>query len=154
MANKNQENIKQQLSLMIQNLNNGKLEEVKKIGMALLKEHKNNPAIYNILGIVAYNEKNVEEAIYHFKMALQLNENNFDAYNNLGKIYKEKGSVNESVESYKKAISIKPDFIQGHINLGLVLLERGDLRQGHESIYGVEGVIKFNDKNCKVLNKL
>ena len=59
-----------------------------------------------------------------------------------------------SVESYKKAISIKPDFIQGHINLGLVLLERGDLRQGLESIYGVEGVIKFNDKNCKVLNKL
>ena len=153
MQNNNQQDLKQKLSLMIQNLNEGKLEEVKNIGKELLKNHK-NAAIYNILGITAYNEKNIKEAIQNFKTALQISENNFDAHNNLGKIYKEEGNLKESIDSYKKAIAIKPDFNQGHINLGLALLERGDLREGLQSIYGIEGLIKFNSKNYKVIDKL
>ena len=153
MQNNNQQDLKQKLSLMIQNLNEGKLGEVKKMGKELLKNH-NNAVIYNILGITAYNEKNIKEAIQNFKSALQISENNFDAHNNLGKIYKEEGNLKESIDSYKKAIAIKPDFSQGHINLGLALLERGDLREGLQSIYGIEGLIKFNSKNYKVIDKL
>ena len=62
--------------------------------------------------------------------------------------------LGKDLHKLKKAIAIKPDFNQGHINLGLALLERGDLREGLQSIYGIEGLIKFNSKNYKVIDKL
>ena len=155
MQNNNQSpNLKKELTLMMQYLNSGRLEDVKKIGSNLLKYYQNNAVIYNILGIAAYKEHKVQEAIDNFKMILKINNNNYDAYNNLGKIYGEQGDINESIKYYKKSIDIKPDFVQGYINLGLALLEKGNLEEGLKSIYYVEGVIKFDNNECKILNSI
>ena len=54
-------------------------------------------------------EKKTGEAIFHFKMAIQLEPNNTNAHSNLGNALLAEQKTKEAISHYKIAINLKPD---------------------------------------------
>jgi len=83
-----------------------------------------------------------DEAIEHYRKALQLNENEHEVHNNLGNLLRKADEKALAVEHYKKAIALtenmdiehngKPGFFEAHCNMALVLQELGDDKQAVE----------------------
>jgi tetratricopeptide (TPR) repeat protein len=65
-----------------------------------------------------------DEAIAHYRRAIELQPDYAPAYNNLGVVLRAKGSVDEAIESYRQALSLKVDYPDAHYNLANALLER------------------------------
>jgi len=77
-------------------------------------------AHYN-LGEALVTEGKNEEAISHYKMAIELNPDLAAAHYNLGNALFAEGKNEEAISHYKTAIKIKPDFAEAYSNIGAVL---------------------------------
>jgi len=86
------------------------------------KKHPTFAIAYNNLGIVLFAKQKNEEAISHYKMALELNPDSAVAHNNLGIALFTKQKNEEAISHYKMAIKINPDYANAHNNLGVALL--------------------------------
>jgi Flp pilus assembly protein TadD len=69
----------------------------------------------------------LDEAIHHYRQALQLKADNAEVYNNLGNALALKGQPDAAFEHYRKALELKPDYAEAYNNLGLILASRGEL---------------------------
>jgi Flp pilus assembly protein TadD len=87
----------------------------------------NNYTIDNNLGVALQARGRLDEAISHFRMALQSNPEYFNAYYNLANALKAQGKLDEAVSYYYQALKIKPDDAGVHNNLGTALQARGRL---------------------------
>jgi len=72
-------------------------------------------------------EGKLDEAIFAYKKAIDINPNYHGSFHNLGDIYQQKGKLHEAVASYRKAIEVNPDFAWSHHNLGDTLLRQEKL---------------------------
>jgi tetratricopeptide (TPR) repeat protein len=79
------------------------------------------------------NEGKVNEAVIHFKKALQLDSDNVGLMNNLAFVLAKQGKFDEAISYYLQALQIKPDYAHAHYNLALVLQSQGKLDEaaGH-----------------------
>ena len=77
------------------------------------------------LGLALAGRGQVDEAIVHFRKALELKPNNAEAHNNLGMALAGRGQSDEALTHYRKALEIKPGYAEVHNNLGNVLAGRG-----------------------------
>ena len=73
-----------EIDLVVQLLNKKKFKDAKFKVNDLIKKDPGIFFLYNLLGIILSEEKNINEAIVQFKKAIQLNSNYPEAYNNLG----------------------------------------------------------------------
>ena len=80
---------------------------------------------HNNLGNALFQKGKVDDAIAHYKKALQINPDDADAHNNLGIALRQKGKVDEAIAHYKKALQINPDDAEAHNNLGAALFQKG-----------------------------
>jgi Flp pilus assembly protein TadD len=89
-------------------------------------------AHYN-LGKTLGNEGNLEEAIEHYRQALQIDPAYVEAYNNLGSALFVRGEVKEAITNYRHALQVDPAHAKAHYNLAVVLANQGDLEEaiGH-----------------------
>ena len=71
----------------------------------------------------------VDEAIAHYRKALEIKPDDVRAHNNLGVALAGRGAVDEAIAHFRKALEIEPDFMQAHINLGDALAGRGRLAE-------------------------
>jgi hypothetical protein len=85
--------------------------------------------IHNNLGIALYADGKNEEAISHYKMAINLKSTHTLAYYNLGIALYAGGKNEEAISCYKMAIKIHPDYTNAHYNLGLILVQKGALKE-------------------------
>ena len=69
----------------------------------------------------------VDEAIAHYRKALEIKPDYAEAHYNLGIALAGRGQVDEAIAHYRKALEIKPDYAEAHINLGIVLAGRGQV---------------------------
>ena len=67
-----------------------------------------------------------DEAVPHFRKALEIRPDFADAHNNLGIALASRGQWDEAVPHFRKALEIRPDFADAHNNLGLALASRGE----------------------------
>ena len=67
----------------------------------------------------------VDEAIAHYRKALEIKPDYAEAHNNLGTALAARGQVNEAIAHFQKALEIKPDFAEVHYNLGVALHQQG-----------------------------
>ena len=65
----------------------GQISKAKDICLKILKKEPNNIDILNLLGAVAFQDKNYSEAVYTFNKIIQINSNNFQAFYNQGNAY-------------------------------------------------------------------
>ena len=71
----------------------------------------------------------VDEAIAHYRRALEINPDYFEAHHNLGVVLFGRGQVDEAVIHYRKALNINPDCLEARCNLGTALASRGQVEE-------------------------
>jgi tetratricopeptide (TPR) repeat protein len=103
------------------------------------------------LGTLLYNQGHIEEAMEHYRKAIQLNPNNCDDLNNLGLTLADEGRFDEAIENYYKAIQIKPDYSDALSNLGVALVVQGRF---DEAIENIRKAIQIKPNNPQMLDNL
>jgi protein O-mannosyl-transferase len=92
-------------------------------------KYPNFSLVHNNLGIALFAEKKNAEAIFHYKMAINLQPNKTKAHYNLGiALFAEKKNE-EAIFHYKIAIQLNPNFTNAHYNLGIIYLQKGEMRE-------------------------
>lgn len=91
--------------------------------------------IHNNLGQALENEGRVEEAMKHYRQAIEHNAMFADAYNNLGLALEKVGDEKEAIMSYRSVLSFDPDNPDAHYNLGSFLGKKG---RGREALLHLE----------------
>src|SRR6059058_1129143 len=85
-------------------------------------------AEYN-LGLALKNQGQLDEAISHYRRAINIWPDYVDAHYNLGGAYIEKGEVDEALAEYRRAIEIRPEEADSHNNYGSALRELKQFEQ-------------------------
>jgi tetratricopeptide (TPR) repeat protein len=98
-------------------------------------------AAHNNFGNALSAERKIEEAIYHYKMAIELKPGYVRAHYNLGTTLFVDRKAEEAIYHFKMAIELKPDFAAAHNNLGNALYAE---RKVEEAIYHYKMAIKLN----------
>ncbi len=80
-----------------------------------------------LLGNILQDQGKIDEAIFMYNKAIQVDETFYKAYYNLGNIYLQDGRPNMAVEQYKKVIKLKPEYAYAHYNLGCAYIKLGKL---------------------------
>jgi tetratricopeptide (TPR) repeat protein len=76
------------------------------------------------LGYIAASEGRSDEAIAHFRLAIEENPENGAAYNYLGFELAKKGDLEAAEEHYRKAIEVSPNYPAAYVNLGNLYAHR------------------------------
>jgi tetratricopeptide (TPR) repeat protein len=84
---------------------------------------------HNNLGAFLLRAGKVDEAIVHFRKALEIKADHVEAQANLGNALLQEGELDNAIAEYDKALEIKPDYAEVHYNLGNVLLRKGQVDQ-------------------------
>jgi tetratricopeptide (TPR) repeat protein len=66
-----------------------------------------------------------EQALIHYKAALQRDEMNVEAHNNLGGLYLSRNLVDEAVREFQRVVAIEPAYAPAHINLSAAFYKLG-----------------------------
>ena len=106
---------------------------------------------HNNLGIALLKTGNVDEAMVHYQMALEIKPDFAEAHNNLGNFLFQKGSVDEAIVHYQKALEINPDYAEAHYNLGYALLKMGNV---DEAIAHLQKALQINPDYAEAHNNL
>jgi protein O-mannosyl-transferase len=106
---------------------------------------------HNNLGTVLLQKGKVDEAIVHFRKALEIKADHADVQANLGSALLQKGELDEAVAQYYKALEIKPDYALVHYDLGNALLVKGEV---DEAIAHYEKALENKPDYAEVCNNL
>ncbi|MBD3231062.1 tetratricopeptide repeat protein [Candidatus Dependentiae bacterium] len=79
---------------------------------------------HNNLGVALSEEGKTDEAIIHYKKAIQLDRNYADPLSNLAVAYSMKGEIDNAIAALKGAIHIFPTYAEAYNNLGTLLLKK------------------------------
>ena len=83
----------------------------------LLKSNK-HIILYNILGIILFDQKKINESIEMYKEGIKINPNFGLIYSNLGNSYKTINNLHDAEKNYKKAIEVDKKIPEPYNNLG------------------------------------
>jgi tetratricopeptide (TPR) repeat protein len=81
-------------------------------------------AHYN-LGIALHDRGETDQAMNHYRQAIELRPDYAEAHYNLGRLLAEKGGFNDAVNHYEAALALNPTDAEAHNNLGATLFEIG-----------------------------
>jgi len=125
---------------------------------ATLKKNPDCWMVHNnlgfILGVTTHSQKAIDEAIYHFQQAVNLNPNYAEAQNNLenmlsktadaqitqGNLLLQTGRFQEAVESYQQVLRLKPDFTEVYLDLALAY---ANLHRSSEAITAAQKALEL-----------
>ena len=68
-----------------------------------------------------------DEAIAHYRKALEIKPDDAEAHYNLGNALAGRGQVDEAIAHYQTALELKPDYADAHNNLANALAGRGQV---------------------------
>jgi tetratricopeptide (TPR) repeat protein len=106
---------------------------------------------HDILGEALVKNGKLDDAIAHFKKALELNSNYAEALNDLGYALYLKKEPDEAITQYKKALEIRPDFAEAWNHLGTALRQEGKL---DEAIAQYHRALELNPAFAEAQNNL
>jgi len=106
---------------------------------------------HNDLGSLLYDQGHIEEAMEHYRKAIQSDPNNCEALINLGIAFAARRQFNEAIENYRRAIEIQPNDCDTLNNLGATLATEGRF---DEAIENFRRVIQIYPNHCGALNNL
>ena len=83
---------------------------------------------HNNLGLALAQKGQVDEAVTHFRKALEIKPDYANAHQNLGVALEGRGQSDAAIAHYQRALELKPDYPDiTHNNLGSALARRGQL---------------------------
>jgi protein O-mannosyl-transferase len=105
---------------------------------------------YN-LGVVLARTGNLDDAIRHYRTAINFKPDYVEAYYNLGNAFVRKGDVEAAIYNYRNAIKINPDFFKAYYNIARILSNQGKI---DEAIYNYQKALSINSEIPQVLYNL
>ncbi len=111
----------------------GDLAGARKLLLAAMKQHKAEPGLENLLGIIEAQEKNYRAAEAAFNRALARSPKFTGAYLNLGRLYQENAAadpaaVAKALEVYQRVLHYQPDHTEANYQSAALLQLRGEYR--------------------------
>jgi Flp pilus assembly protein TadD len=88
---------------------------------------------HEMLGLIAGENGDAEEAVRYFRKAIRLSPTNVRLYNHAGLALIKLGWWKEAGADFAKAIEVCPEFPEAHCNLGIVNRHRGALDRATEN---------------------
>ena len=116
-----------------------------------LKVTEGNYLAHNNLGMALKEQDKLDEAMAHFRSAIQIKPNYEPAYNNLGFVLTLQGKTEEGILFYLKALEIKPDNVDVRFNLGEALVRMGRVE---EAIVEYREALKLKPESSVIHNNL
>jgi tetratricopeptide (TPR) repeat protein len=77
------------------------------------------------LGAALQSDGRPDEAIGHYRRAIELQPDYAPAYNNLASALRARGQLRDAVTTFRHALSLRPDYPEAHYNLANALLDEG-----------------------------
>jgi tetratricopeptide (TPR) repeat protein len=111
---------------------------------------RNAFAHYNVANVLNRGGKS-DEAISHYRQALQIRPDYFDARNNLGAALARAGQLDEAIEQFNKVLDHDPDAAETETNLRLAMARR---TRRDEAISSWRNLLKADPANQQVLYAL
>ena len=108
--------------------NQGDLSGAKEKFESMLESDPRDLEALNNLGVIAFQEERLEEAIGNLKQALRIDPTNFDSVDNLSNILLRQGEYQEAVGCFQQALKEKPDEIRLLNGLGCLYINIRDLK--------------------------
>jgi tetratricopeptide (TPR) repeat protein len=111
-------------------------------------------AHYN-LGIALSDQGNTDQAIAHYRQAVELRPNYGEAHYNLGRLLAQKGQLDDAITHYKKALEINPADAEAHNNLGATLFASGRVGEAiahYRTALAIQP--NYADASCNLANAL
>ena len=84
-----------------------------------------NAFAHNCLGLALGAQGRTNEAMTHYRRAVELEPDFARAHNNLGLALANRGQINEALAHFRRAVELRPNFVQAHNNLAVLLVRRG-----------------------------
>jgi Flp pilus assembly protein TadD len=94
-----------------------------------LKKYPSDFTAHFNLGAALQQKGKIEEAVSHFRLAIQINPRSYLAHTNLGAALQELGQSEQAISHYRRALGINPDYFNAHYNLGNLLLREGRIEE-------------------------
>ncbi len=88
-----------------------------------IPDNERSPQNWLLLGNILQDEGKLDEAVFMYNKAIEVDEKYYKAYYNLGNIYLNDGKPNMAIEQYKKVIKLKPEYAYAHYNLGCAYIK-------------------------------
>jgi len=127
-------------------LNAGDLKGACEACQKALAINPKNAEAMTYLGIVAFTQGRLDEAVSHYRDALRADPEHLGAHNNLGNALAGQRNLAEAISHYQAALKINPESEESHYNLGLVLAEQGNLA---EAISHYETALKIRPESVE-----
>ena len=126
------------ISLALRYLREDRPELAREIGRQIREADPGNPAGADLLGSIAYESRQIEEAITFFQEAIEIEPSYAEAHYHLGLAFAQANKPQEALESYERALQFKPDHWMALKKLVSTLLV---CRQFDEAIARIESSI-------------
>lgn len=110
-----------------------------------------NAMAHTNLGEAFYEKGMLDEAMAHYRTALQIDSNQTLAHSALGLALLETGRPDESVRHLLRALEINPNFADAHYNLGNTFMETG---QANDAIAHFNRAVEINPNDVQALNNM
>jgi predicted O-linked N-acetylglucosamine transferase (SPINDLY family) len=117
--------VSEALALAVQQHQAGLLAQVEQIYWAILQADPQQVDALRLLGVIAYQRGQYEQAITSLCQALQLKPDSAMTYNSLGVVSQAQGKYVEAGDYFQQALRWKPNYAEAHNNLGLILQLQG-----------------------------
>jgi len=111
----------------------------------------NAASVHNLLGFALQSQEKYEQAIKHYRRAIELKLDYPEVYSNLGNALSSVGKSDEAIEYYQKALQINPNYANAHYNLGILFKSQGKL---DEAIRHYRLTIDIKPDHIKAYNNL
>jgi tetratricopeptide (TPR) repeat protein len=109
----------------------------------LAAHNPRSDTVHNNLGNAYLRQNQLEEAVRHYRQALQIKPNSSLAQMNLGTVFHQQGRLREAIDHYRLAIDYQPESWLAHYNLALAYAETG---QSEEAVREAEQAVAFARK--------
>ena len=103
----------------------GRVAEAKTATLEALEHHPSSVEGYNLLGIIATNQKDYAGALEAFKKALKIAPNSVKTYNNIGNAYVAMKDLESAEKAFRMGLHLDPTDQDGNYDLGVLLIMEG-----------------------------
>ena len=129
----------------------GNWEETINICHKIIKRQPNNFLVLELLGLCAYKNNQIEQAIAYYQKSLKVNYNYAETHNNLAVALQDNQQIDAALRHCKIAIKLCPNYAEAWHNLGLILRDKG---QFEAAIEHYQKSLEIKPNNAEVYHSL
>ena len=123
------------------------------LGNVLGQDPKNPIGLY-FKGVIAHQQKRVDEALGFFRASVEADAKNWQAWNRLGLVLIARGEVEEASRSFEQALEAKSDFLPALINCARTLEKLGIKDRAVSLLHRARELSPEDDVVLKSLSRL